>query len=110
MLTAWSSEDKNDVRYRRYTSSLRTKQAFERIPKIQFTDTGHGIIFSADQVESRRAPVVTILDKHVNAELRRIMREDAKALRKAGADRMVQVGSETNYVGGMAPQRRTGNE
>lgn len=57
-MTTWLLEGFNtdrrysdDVRYRAYTSSKRKAEAFGQIPKIQFTDSGHGIVFSATEVK-----------------------------------------------------------
>src|SRR2546426_876869 len=59
-MTTWLLEAFNtdrrypdDVRYRVYTTSKRKAEAFDRIPKIQFTDSGHGIVFSASELPPR---------------------------------------------------------
>ena len=59
-----------DVRYRQYTTSKKKAEVFERIPKIQFTDSGHGIVFSAMIHSGKRKPTISILRdyvrKHIN--------------------------------------------
>ncbi len=40
------SRYRDDVRYRKYTTSRKLAEAFGKIPKIQFTDSGHGIVFT----------------------------------------------------------------
>jgi hypothetical protein len=45
-LVAFSTERYDDVRYRYYTSSKKMAEAFDKVPKIQFTDSGHGIVFN----------------------------------------------------------------
>jgi hypothetical protein len=47
-----STENWDDVRYREYTTSERKIAAFKAIPKIQFTDSGHGVV-----------PVITAMGK-----------------------------------------------
>lgn len=48
----------DDVRHRQYTTSKIKADAFERIPKIQFTDSGHGVVFQARVHTGPRKPVV----------------------------------------------------
>lgn len=42
-----------DVRYRAYTTSRKKAEAFNKIPRIQFTDSGHGIEFIAIELAPR---------------------------------------------------------
>jgi hypothetical protein len=51
------SRHPDDIRHREYTSSRRTAELFEQIPRIQFTDSGHGIVFQARPHSGRRRPV-----------------------------------------------------
>ena len=44
-LLAYNTECMQDIRYRKYTTSKKKAEAFNNIPKIQFTDSGHGIVF-----------------------------------------------------------------
>ena len=44
------------VRHREYTTSKRTAELFGQIPRIQFTDSGHGIVFDASLHSGRRKP------------------------------------------------------
>lgn len=49
-LEAFGTEQRGptrDVRHRSYTTSKKRAEEFERIPRIQFTDSGHGIVFTA---------------------------------------------------------------
>lgn len=52
LLEAWNTDRRypDDVRYRAYTTSRKKAEAFGRIPKIQFTDSGHGIVFSFEEL------------------------------------------------------------
>lgn len=43
--------EQRDVRCRRYTRSAKKAAAWERIPRIDFTDSGHGLVFT-----NRRTP------------------------------------------------------
>lgn len=46
------------VRHREYTTSKRKAELFERIPRIQFTDSGHGIVFTASPHSGKRLPTI----------------------------------------------------
>jgi hypothetical protein len=50
------SRDRDDVRHREYTTSEKKARLFDLIPKIQFTDSGHGIVFAAVEHSGRRLP------------------------------------------------------
>ena len=58
----------HDIRYRGYTSSKEVADLFQRIPKIQFSDSGHGIVFQAWAHKGRRKPIVTDLCEYVREE------------------------------------------
>lgn len=68
-LEAYSTANYLDVRYRAYTTSRKKAEAFEKIPKIQFTDSGHGIVFTALEVKKRREEVKTLFE-YVNSSLK----------------------------------------
>ncbi len=75
MLEGFNTDNRyDDVRYRAYTSSKRKAAMFDKIPKIQFTDSGHGIVFHARELppNTRRLPVISIVSTYVNEELRKI--------------------------------------
>ena len=55
-----------DVRYRTYTASPKIADKFEKIPKIQFTDSGHGIVFNSREHTGTRKPNVYTVKKHVD--------------------------------------------
>jgi hypothetical protein len=44
------------IRHREYTTSKRKSERFALIPRIDFTDSGHGIVFSARPHSGRRLP------------------------------------------------------
>lgn len=48
----------NDIRWREYTRSKRVADQFAKIPKIQFTDSGHGIVFVAREHKGGKLPVI----------------------------------------------------
>jgi len=62
----------DDVRYRAYTTSRKKAEAFSRIPRIQFTDSGHGIVFHASELPPRtkRLPLRNGLSDHIREHLR----------------------------------------
>lgn len=49
-----STQNWEDVRYRQYTTSQRKIAAFKAVPKIQFTDSGHGIVPVVIEVSGKR--------------------------------------------------------
>jgi len=53
-----------DIRYRRYTTSAKLAKQFERIPRIQFTDSGHGIVFTAREHHGSKRPDVSTVSDH----------------------------------------------
>ena len=55
----------SDVRWREYTRSKRKAERFAQIPKIQFSDSGHGIVFDARLHSGARKPVVRVLSEYV---------------------------------------------
>jgi hypothetical protein len=71
------SRYRDDVRWREYTTSEKRADEFGQIRKVQFSDSGHGIVFSAVPLKpgQRRKPIRRALMSHVPDELRRIKRE-----------------------------------
>ena len=62
----------DDIRYRAYTTSKKKADAFNKIPKIQFTDSGHGIVFSASEYRGKQKPTRYELDRYVREHLERL--------------------------------------
>lgn len=62
----------DDVRYREYTTSARKAEAFRAIPRISFTDSGHGIVPLVRVMDrgERRKPTIHLLADHVREHLR----------------------------------------
>lgn len=61
----------DDVRYRKYTTSAAKADRFkERVPRIQFTDSGHGIVPIVRKHSGARKPEITLLRQHVEDALR----------------------------------------
>ena len=60
-----STENWDDVRYRDYTSSEDRMKRFEALPKIQFTDSGHGIVPVVSKCGSRGRDQVNVLETYV---------------------------------------------
>jgi hypothetical protein len=61
LLEAYGTDSRysDDVRYRAYTTSRKKAEAFGRIPRIQFSDSGHGIVFSATELPPRTKKLPT---------------------------------------------------
>ena len=66
----------NDIRYREYTTSRKKAEAFNRIPKIQFTDSGHGICFGYRIHIGSRKPRIYSLNDYVKKNLSLIQKKD----------------------------------
>lgn len=63
-------------RYRIYTASAKRALLWEHIPRIDFTDSGHGIVFTARQHSGKRQPERRVgYDDHPAVELRRLEAE-----------------------------------
>lgn len=62
-----STQNWNDVRYRSYTKSESVAERFRSVPKITFTDSGHGIVPTVS--EGRRGEPVSVLKEHVEAHM-----------------------------------------
>lgn len=71
-LEARNTQNWQDVRYRAYTTSAKRAAAFERIPKINFTDSGHGIVFTQHEHPrgKRREPNEKMLSAYVAEHMR----------------------------------------
>jgi hypothetical protein len=64
------------VRHRQYTTSERTADLFKRIPRIQFSDSGHGIVFTARPHSGARMPVRRM--EYVAEQMARLRAEDRR--------------------------------
>lgn len=63
-LYGMSTEDQK-LRYRAYTTSERVAKEFEAaVPKIQFSDSGHGVVFGYRLAPSKK-PRITECEEHV---------------------------------------------
>ena len=60
----------DDVRFRDYTTSTKKAEKFSKIPKIQFSDSNHGIVFSAIPCRKRTKPKINMLRDYVNKHMR----------------------------------------
>ena len=69
------SRYRDDIRHREYTTSKRTADLFNQIPKIQFTDSGHGIVFAASPHSGRKLPTRRM--EYVSEQMARLRREAA---------------------------------
>lgn len=65
----------NAVRYRAYTQSRGKAKAFESIPKIQHSDSGHGTVFVAHEHSGPREPRVYDLAAYVDAQIHKQRRQ-----------------------------------
>jgi hypothetical protein len=61
----------NDIRYRDYTTSKKKAEKFAQIPEIQFTDSGHGIVFVAREHKGRRKPIIKTVSGWVSKHIKK---------------------------------------
>lgn len=74
-LIGYSTENRSnglDIRYRKYTTSDKLAKRFEQIPKLQFTDSGHGIVFYARPYSGSKKEPIFAIEKYVKEQLARI--------------------------------------
>lgn len=74
-LVGYSTEERGErgIRHREYTTSARTADLFARIPRIDFTDSGHGICFVAEPHNGKRWPVRRM--EYVAQQMARLRKE-----------------------------------
>lgn len=73
-----STANWQDVRYREYTTSAKKAEIFKDVPKIQFTDSGHGIVPAVrEHVKGPREPRNMMLCDHVQDYIAAIGRKPA---------------------------------
>lgn len=65
----------NGIRHREYTTSEIKAELWGEIPRIQFTDSGHGIEFHASRHSGGRSPEKRGLRDHVDENLKRLRAE-----------------------------------
>ena len=83
-LTAFSTEERGEcaVRHRVFTVSEVKARAWRRIPRIQFTDSGHGIVFAARRVTSRAGlPEKRAQQAHVDEHLPDLLQAERELMR-----------------------------
>lgn len=78
-----STANWSDVRFRQYTSSVKMAERFKKFPKINFTDSGHGIVPHVSEHSGPRRPSIRTLWENVEEHMRRMTDEQEKASRKA---------------------------
>lgn len=60
-----STANWQDVRYREYTTSAKKAEIFKDVPRISFTDSGHGIVPHVREHCGHREPRNLLLADHV---------------------------------------------
>jgi hypothetical protein len=67
VLEAYNTDSRypNDIRYREYTTSKTRADLFNKIPKIQFSDSGHGIVFWSHEHKGKRKELRRELSSYV---------------------------------------------
>ncbi|PBB75175.1 hypothetical protein CK227_10305 [Mesorhizobium sp. WSM4308] len=64
-----STADWSDCRYRAYTTNAKKAENFRGLPKIRFTDSGHGIVPSVHEHKGRREREIRTLSDYVQERL-----------------------------------------
>ena len=74
LLEAYNTDSRysQDIRYREYTASKKRAELFNKIPKIQFSDSGHGICFSAIEHRGHRLPPRNELYRYVYEQMAKL--------------------------------------
>lgn len=90
-MTLWclemcSTEDQ-EVRYREYTKSLGRAGMFIKIDKLQFTNSGHGVVPVVREWSGRRLPAVLALQKWVDEKMEALQREAFSARQKVAKEK-----------------------
>jgi hypothetical protein len=67
--------DGRDVRHREYTRSKAMALAWSRIPRVDFTDSGHGIVFAAREHQGKRERLIYGMRDHVEKHFPRLLRK-----------------------------------
>jgi hypothetical protein len=70
-----STANWQDVRYREYTTSAKKAEIFKGVPRISFTDSGHGIIPHVREHSGHREPRNMILADHVRDHITAVGRQ-----------------------------------
>lgn len=61
-----NTERWDDCRYRQYTTSKKKADTFmEKVTKIKFTDSGHGLVPTVSEVKSPKPDRIYVLSEHV---------------------------------------------
>lgn len=68
----------DDVRYRKYTSSKKEAELFNQVPKIQFTDSGHGIVFVSREHKGRKETQIYTCYQHVDKHMALLRKQTVK--------------------------------
>lgn len=103
-LVAYNTDSRypDDVRWREYTRNKKLAEMFRKIPKIQFSDSGHGIVFCVRECTNRSGKPVHILREYVTEQLALIeAREKCPAMVKREtelADRVAQLEAWREHV------------
>lgn len=69
-LEAYDTEMR-EARSREYTRSKKMADLWNQIPRIQFSDSGHGIVFNAHPHSGKRRPTMSRMD-HADKWLREL--------------------------------------
>jgi len=74
LLEAYNTDSRypTDIRYREYTTSKKRADLFNKIPKIQFLDSGHGICFSSTEHKGHQKPRRTDLTNYVFEQMAKL--------------------------------------
>lgn len=93
-----STADYKDCRYREYTTSKRKADLFAKVPKISFTDSGHGIVPYVREHSGRREPRNMILQDHVVDSIK-AMTQPALPAKRLSARQQASVEEVADFLG-----------
>lgn len=84
-----STQNWDDVRYRAYTGSVSKADRFRSVPRINFTDSGHGIVPVVS--EGRQGRLISVLADHVAAHMPAIARAKNRRLSVSPSELSVEL-------------------
>lgn len=108
LLIAYNTDARypNDIRWREYTGSKRRADQFAKIPKLCFTDSGHGIVFMSSKHRGAKLKEIREVTDYVAKKLRRVQAiekqekqiERQKAIWRKAAEAVEALGVELDKL------------
>lgn len=85
-----STADWQHIRYREYTTSAKKAKLFENVPRISFTDSGHGIVPHVREHSGHREHRNMLLADHVQDYIKAVGQQVRPKLRSGLTEKNVE--------------------